>query len=271
MRVASVAAFSAVEPPLWPPILAIRAPGSQSGGHAHHAMHIMVCAAGELRVRAGGGGRWQSAPGVVTGPDVVHSIDASGADILLVFLDPESDAGAALRAILPGPWRLVDERERAGLLADAEPASIMREDGVAWTRRAATVLGAEPSASPPRRAVHPRVRALIRHLRGVPPGGDTSLATLAGAVGLSPGRLMHVFTESIGLPLRPYLQWLKLQRAAAAIATGTPLAMAAHVAGFADSAHMSRTFRRTFGVPPSALRPVAQQPAGSRPGARRAS
>ena len=68
---------------------------------------------------------------------------------------------------------------------------------------------------------------------------------------------MHAFTDSVGIPLRPYLQWLKLQRAAAAIAAGKPLAEAAHAAGFSDAAHMTRTFRKTLGTTPSALRPRA--------------
>ncbi len=254
-------------PPLWPPILAVRGPGGHSALHSHHAMHIVVCLAGELRVRSGPAGRWQHAPGLVTAPDVPHAIDATGADVLLVFLDPESEAGAALRALISGPFRLLTDGERAQLASLADPLSIMRADGVEWTRRAAAALGGAPAARPA--AIHPRVRSLIRHLRTAPAGADTSLATLAAAVRLSPGRLMHVFTESIGVPLRPYLQWLKLQRAAAAVSAGVPLGDAAHAAGFADSAHMSRTFRRTFGVPPSALRPSrTRQPAGSRPGGR---
>ena len=263
MRIAAVERFSVIEPPLWPPILAVRAPGGRSGAHSHHAMHILVAMDGELRVRAGEGGRWLSTPGLVTAPDVMHSIDATGREVLLVFLDPESDAGAALRAVQTGPWRLIDDRERAKIVAaGADPRAIMREGGVEWSRRAAAVLGAEASARTGAQ-VHPRVRSLIRHLRAASPGADTSLATLAAAVRLSPGRLMHVFTESIGVPLRPYLQWLKLQRAAAAISAGVPLGVAAQVAGFADSAHMSRTFRRTLGVPPSALRPRAPQPAAA--------
>jgi AraC-like DNA-binding protein len=66
---------------------------------------------------------------------------------------------------------------------------------------------------------------------------------------------MHVFTESIGVPLRAYLLWCKLQRAAAGVATGLPLSQAAAAAGFADAAHMTRAFRRMFGMTPSALRP----------------
>jgi AraC-like DNA-binding protein len=91
---------------------------------------------------------------------------------------------------------------------------------------------------------------------------DASLAHLADTVGLSQGRLMHAFTESIGIPLRPYLQWLKLQRAAAAIVRGASLARAAQDAGFADAAHMSRTFRRMLGASPSELRAAGAKSVG---------
>ena len=38
------------------------------------------------------------------------------------------------------------------------------------------------------------------------------------------------------------------------MADGASLTEAAHEAGFADSAHFSRTFRRMFGLAPSSLR-----------------
>ncbi len=128
----------------------------------------------------------------------------------------------------------------------------MREGGVAWTTRAVEVLGGTVAAR--RRTVHPRVRRVLAQLRTFPVDGDASLEALARGVRLSPGRLMHAFTESIGVPLRPYIAWLKLQRAAASIAGGASLSDAAAAAGFADAAHMSRTFRRMFGMTPSALR-----------------
>ncbi len=96
-----------------------------------------------------------------------------------------------------------------------------------------------------------------------PSDSDLSLPALASAAGLSPGRLMHAFTESVGIPMRPYLLWLKLQRACALIVAGAPLGDAAHAAGFADAAHMTRTFRRMFGATPSRMRPRGRQPVGS--------
>jgi AraC-like DNA-binding protein len=63
---------------------------------------------------------------------------------------------------------------------------------------------------------------------------------------------MHAFTAEVGIPLRPYLRWLKLERAATALATGAGLSDAAHAAGFSDAAHTTRTFRRMHGVTPAA-------------------
>jgi AraC-like DNA-binding protein len=237
--------------PTWPPLLATRGPGAVSAAHAHHAMHVIVALDGELAYRAGARGPMQRAAGVITAPDVVHSIDAVGREILLVFFDPESAHGGALLAHVDDV-RALDGAARDALLAiSRDPMAIMTTGGDAWTARLLSLF-AEPA--PPPRSVHPRVRKLLRLLPTLPPDADTSLDALAARVGLSPGRLMHAFTASIGTPLRPYLTWLRLQRAAAAIASGAPLSDAAHGAGFADAAHMTRTFRRMFGVTPSSLR-----------------
>jgi AraC family transcriptional regulator len=47
---------------------------------------------------------------------------------------------------------------------------------------------------------------------------------------------------------------LRIERAVQLYAGGRSLTEAAHQAGFADSAHFSRTFRRTFGLPAAAPR-----------------
>ena len=47
--------------------------------------------------------------------------------------------------------------------------------------------------------------------------------------------------------------WLRLRRAVELLASAGSLTEAAHDAGFSDSAHLSRTFRKMFGVKPSLL------------------
>ncbi len=251
MRLARLPAMSLGTPP-WPPLLASHGAGARSSMHAHHAMHFVIAADGELDVRAAGS--TVAAPGVVTAPDVNHALDARGREVLLVFIDPESEAGVALAAALDGPVRVFDDATRAALYT-RDARALMQGEGDTWIRKAVDRLGVVGLA--PRPPVHPRVRRVLRHLRGLPPGGDTSLAALAEVARLSPGRLMHTFTESIGIPLRPYLAWLRLQRAAGEITRGTPLSLAAASSGFSDAAHMSRTFRRMLGMAPSMLQPRA--------------
>jgi AraC-like DNA-binding protein len=80
---------------------------------------------------------------------------------------------------------------------------------------------------------------------------------VADEVGLSPTRLTHRFTREVGIPFRALVPWLRVAAAVramqAARARGVEgsLTHAAHAAGFADAAHLTRTFRALFGLPPS--------------------
>jgi AraC-like DNA-binding protein len=107
-----------------------------------------------------------------------------------------------------------------------------------------SILGLRP------REIDPRIRTVLKSLKEnvlSPP----SAAELAEKVNLSEGRLIHLFTEQMGLPMRRYTLWLRLRDAFLTLAEGASLTEAAHRAGFADSAHMTRTFRGMFGIPPS--------------------
>ena len=79
------------------------------------------------------------------------------------------------------------------------------------------------------------------------------LGDLIKGSGLSASRFRHLFKAQVGMPFKSYLLWIKLQRAIQILATSPSLTHAAHGAGFADSAHLSRTFRRTFGLAPDDL------------------
>jgi transcriptional regulator GlxA family with amidase domain len=174
---------------------------------------------------------------------------------LLVFLDPESVTGTPFRDALNGPFRLISDPERKAMTRDVVPRTILRSGAAAWALKAAETLGLQAPVAP--RSVHPRVRALLSLLRNGGIADATSLEVLASAVGLSPSRLMHVFTSSVGIPLRPYLAWLRVQRAAIEIVSGNSLTDAALAAGFSDAAHMSRTFRRMLGIAPSSLKTMS--------------
>jgi 2-keto-3-deoxy-6-phosphogluconate aldolase len=118
---------------------------------------------GELRIRTARQGSWSSAPGVLTAADAAHVLDARGAELLLVFLDPESAAGASFQAALSGPLRLISDAERKAMTRDVVPRTILRSGAAAWAVQAAETLRCPTPAAP--RSVHPRVRALLSRLR----------------------------------------------------------------------------------------------------------
>jgi len=70
-------------------------------------------------------------------------------------------------------------------------------------------------------------------------------------------RLVEAHAEA-GLPFRRYVLWGKLSGAMAAFGRGATLSAAAHAAGFADSAHLTRTWRAMFGITPSTMVGMAE-------------
>lgn len=223
--------------------LLVRGPGATSTAHAHHWWHLLVGLDAPLRA-SGPEGVWQSAAAILTPPGVVHAVEAEG-DVALLFVEPDSRTGASLAAACDGATiRILDALETAPL---AHALGGETADVVALLLR---TLGA-PEPAPPR--FHPGITRVIRHLERSLPEADVSLAALAPIAGLSEGRLMHAFTEHVGLPLRAYVRWLRVRHAAGALLGGASAAAAAHGAGFSDAAHMTRTFREMFGVTPSEL------------------
>src|SRR5215510_7763054 len=121
----------------WPPVLATRGPGSRSALHAHHAMHFILAVEGDICVRTSDPDRWSRAAGVLTAPDALHAVDAGGVEVVLIFMDPESDAGAMFRHAFQDPMRLIDSKERAALIHGADVSVFVRDGADEWSRSAA--------------------------------------------------------------------------------------------------------------------------------------
>lgn len=95
-----------------------------------------------------------------------------------------------------------------------------------------------------------RVSRVCQHMRECA-GSFPSAADMAQRVDLSEPRLQHLFKDETGVSMGVFRTVLRMRRAAGIIAEGASLTDAAHGAGFSDSAHFSRRFRKMFGVKPS--------------------
>lgn len=78
--------------------------------------------------------------------------------------------------------------------------------------------------------------------------GKVSAHALAEAAHLSLSQLERLFSDQLGLPVRRLVLWRRLRIALQLALAGGTLTDAAHGAGFADSAHFSRTMKQLFGV-----------------------
>ena len=231
---------------VWPAALIVWGSGFTASRHRHHCVQLVAATDGWLRIRRGPGDRWKRCGAALVRPDALHEVDARGVTLLIGFIDAESEWGASLREAMRGDISCIG----AGRLARWRRALGPAPDGsrVGLWVRTELLRHRRPVK------IHPGVNRVVRSLRArMERSDDLSLKTVAALAGLSPSRFMHAFTESVGVPLRPYILWLRLQRAACDLIHGATATEAAHSAGFADAAHLTRTFRRMLGVTPTQL------------------
>ena len=181
-------------------------------------------------------------------PDVPHEVDATRRQILLAFVDAESTLGAALMGNtlsdidLVRPAKVAKWRRQLG-----NPVTLGPDRVEPWVQQELLCGRQFPH-------LHPRVRRVLRIVREkIGTRRSFSLRFLADQAGLSPSRFIHVFTESVGVPPRSYILWLRLQRACGEMMRGATSTDAAYRSGFADGAHLSRTLKRMMGMTPREL------------------
>jgi AraC-like DNA-binding protein len=80
------------------------------------------------------------------------------------------------------------------------------------------------------------------------------LADIASAAGLPPFRLFRAFELATGMSPHTYQRQARIRFATGLIRLGHPLGDVAAASGFADQAHLTRSFRRALGVTPGAYR-----------------
>lgn len=77
-----------------------------------------------------------------------------------------------------------------------------------------------------------------------------TLEDLMQVSGLSRSHLVRVFRDTVGMPPHQYLTVIRLNHAKELIRRGEPVSQVAMMCGFTDQSHLSRHFKRVFGVTP---------------------
>jgi AraC-like DNA-binding protein len=221
--------------------------------HSHHALQITINLEPNhfvLRQRE----RAVEVQAAIIKPDQPHHAVASDSWRAVLLLDPQTDYAQRIGE------RFVDDEGLAVLSATetefcrtALQSFAGAAQSVEIADRAITAI-VEHLAGPstPPATPNPRIAKALLHIHHAR-GQQLSLKKLAVHVALSESRLSHLFKQEIGIPIQRYLLWYKVAETAFNIGRGMSLTEAADAAGFADSAHFSRTFRAMFGLTPSQI------------------
>jgi AraC-like DNA-binding protein len=164
-----------------------------------------------------------------------------------VILDPAVAASVRrLHRLLTGPDLEASELERYERLAGTARLLVRHASGLE------PASGREPARARADRRVAARIREVIQAKD--PADGELTADDLAAAAGCSRYAAYRAFTQAYGLAPSDYQRQLRVQAARRLLSADVTPARAAAEAGFADQAHLTRWFRRYYGVTPGAYR-----------------
>lgn len=219
--------------------------------HRHHALQITINLTPDTFVMSQGG-REFSLHGAIIHPDAAHQVVSSATWRAVILLDAQTQQARQIISRFPG-------ENGIGLLPESDTTFCRKalQGFIGHARDIDAADGAiseviERLAGPPStpQLHNPRVAKVLKLIPHTQ-GKNLSVGHLAQQVFVSESRLSHLFKEEIGISLQRYLLWYKVAQAGFNIGRGMSLTEAAEEAGFADSAHFSRTFRAMFGITPS--------------------
>ena len=223
--------------------------------HRHYATQINISLGAPLRMRMHASEPFIEQQSFVVGPDIPHQVETAGVPCFVLWSEARALAHLARRL------RTTSASELPALPSDLLNALLpvlLASKGQVPDEQAGqallshvltTLIGPSlPDESPD----DPRIASALSLVTPQFLVDERQpITSLAARVHLSPSRFRHLFRSEMGISVQGYLRWQRLSATLSTSARGVSLTEAAHEAGWADSAHLARVFRATFGVQPS--------------------
>ena len=185
---------------------------------------------------------------IAVAPRTERMLRTTGAGLVSVNLPPSSAFFPAFSGLAGTGVQVLDRkafRSFDGLLSDACAGTAQPT----LARQAfQEVVSVAVEQLPRAQRLDPRVAEVLHYLDA---HADASLADVAKAFRLSPHRISHLISDSLGLSFRAYQSWRKQVRVCKLLYSGQSLTRIAHEAGLTDSAHLSRFYQHWYGQSPS--------------------
>ena len=238
---------------LWRGSALVITPGTDSSLHTHFALQLTYGLQRPFRARLHADEPWVEARSACFAPHCPHQIDSDGGLLAHLFVELPEAIKANCTALPAAFAETASFQQMMACLNDGQHQSLDMAEALQLKQ---SWLSLALPASLVNATLDSRIVSVLEHI-AARHGADCSGASLASLVHLSESRFTHLFRQQTGMSLSRYLLWSRMVDAVAAVAAGNNMTAAAHTAGFADLAHMSRTFRSMMGVPPSELQRMA--------------
>src|SRR5215831_202640 len=230
---------------------------SETSLHSSPGIKICISLEGVFGLRTNARAPWQSFCSAMIAPGQIHAIDGRGKQIALLIIAPEARMAQPLAPIYtrqsiselkPGivqeMFSLFGNFNQADGI-EIDPFSICQQMLKSIRKPLVPIVDSES-------ILDPRVSRTVELLREETERAF-SIGEIAAHVDLSESRFSHLFSDQLRVSPRRYLLWLRLREALQLLSGGASVTYAAHGAGFADSAHLARTFRGMLGISATSL------------------
>ncbi len=238
---------------LWEGIFLFIGSALETHTHEHHAIQIIISAGTPFQMKVENKA-WKRFSSLIIDSDQPHQCKALNSRIFFLSIDPEVSTARALRK---------------NFLSKSSFQSLPKKDVLSFSTNLQKLIALEADCKSVfaiinqfinnliysehiQRVIDERIQLVIQIIKSSLKNKIT-LKNLAEKIFVSEGRLTHLFKEQVGIPIRKYILWSRLNLATQKIINNENFTQAAHNSGFSDSAHFSRTFTKMFGLVPSSI------------------
>ena len=244
--------------------------------HSHDFFTVGVFSTGNGRL-VYRGSSWAADEGTIlaVSPDEVHTADprrdcgwtyTAMYPTIEIMTHAVGSVAATTPAFFPAP--VFRDETTARELAAVQLRLLSRTVDLALEEQLLHVLGrlvarhASPRVAESRLSASSRAVIVARDYLQAHYAKSVKLVELANVCDTSPFHLVRSFRDMIGMPPHAYLTQVRSNHARDMLLRGIPVSTAAYRCGFADQSHLTRTFKRIFGVTPGAYVAASKRAAG---------
>lgn len=233
---------------VWPDLVAYSGSSFSTTRHSHFYTQLCLGNTAPFRLR-GRDCKWHSYSAAFIPSGISHETEHSEHAFTILLLDPLTTGSGILADLkIKADEPAIDVSHLFSKADIQETLALMEKADQSVRSNILKMLERHKTATP-LRSTDERILNSIARIQDSK--ANLSLADLAIHAGISPSRFRHLFREETGIAFSAYKIWMKTRNAILFLSQRPDLALAAYEGGFADQAHFSRIFRRSFGMSPS--------------------